>query len=427
MKNKHLNELINIELTRAERLKASNGLDSDARAMIEDTIKTLTDLRERAEAEPDELGVDTMVNQIRDIIDEKINAAMEKVKDIPTPAQNSDYLNSRQAVRDFATCLRSTNGAQQFRTKWADTLKKNGITFDTSPEASEGFLPALVKGRIDDLWNSDTNWLRRLNNTGAKRYAIRYTSETQDVIEVRARGHNPYSDTAGEEIDPAEKKQQDVDLTFSKIEVGAIYKLQSLDNLTIFNDDGALIEWIADELVRQVYYTIGRAVLIGNNDMGSVYNTPSFQSIVATAYTTGPLVYDNTSSSSDLIENVMDLLIQPIYDGRDIALFMTPADLFELRKYVYATGGTTRYASIDEVKGMLGVSDIITVPYLNNQVGGEVRMIAAHLDRYYTVGKMQNFEFLRFPDHIYNKEYFRVETFAGGAPGLNCASILRNA
>lgn len=414
MKKENALRLIDVNLKKAKKARhheSYNSLDSDARAMIDETIASLEDLRQRVEAEPDEVGVDALVNQVRDIVDEKINAALEKVKDVTVEVANhrgSDYLASRNALQDFARCLRTTNGLDAMRTAWRDILKTNGVTTD----GSEAFLPDMVKSRILDLWNSDTNWLRRLNNTGAKRFGLRFTQQDQDANEVRAFGHQN-----GEP-----KEEQTVSLEARQIEVQAIYKLQKLDNVVIFNDDGSLIEWIADELTRQVYYTIGRAILVGSGSGNTAVT--SFQSLASDS---APFVKSSQfDGSQDIVYNVMESLIAPIYDGRDIILFCGKTDLFNLRRYVYSTGGTTRYASIDEVKDMLGVSDIVVVPYLNNSTPNAARMIAMHPDRYYTVGKMTDFEYLRFPNHLTNEEFFRAETFAGGAAALGCGSVLTN-
>lgn len=411
-KDKSIVSLIDIELKRMKGAKSAesfNSLDTDAQSLIDETIASLEELRQRAAAEDNDNGVDDIVNQLRDIVDEKINAALEKVKDVaPVTSQNSDYLKSKQAVKDYAAALRNNaKNIDGFKREWAEKLKTNGITFD----GSEAFMPELMRSRIEDNWNSDTNWLRRLNNTGAKRFAIRYTPDNQDDEAVRAKGHERNSGKI--------KKEQVVTLESKIIELQAIYKLLPLERIVEFEDDGQLLEWVADEISRQLYYSIGRAILVGDNNSLPEDQITSFETIAGNAPSTA---YD---SNKDFVENVMDAVIAPIYNGEDTILFLGKDDLFLLRKYVGGTGVTTRYASIDEIKDMLGVADIVVVPYLSNSGStGEPRVIAMHPDRYYTVGRMENFEFISWEDYLYNKKYYRGETFAGGGMGLNCAAVL---
>lgn len=393
-----------------------NSLDGDARALMEETINELQRAYEELEAEPDDRGVDDVVNRVRDIVDEKINAALEKVKDVQPVQTAENYLKSKNAISDYAKALRNhPQDFDGFRKEWRESLSKNGITVASGSE--EAFMPELMKSRIDDNWKSDTNWLRRLNNTGAKRFAIRFTDQSQDSTDVRAKGHKK----------GATKTEQEVTLHAKQISVQAIYKLLPIDRITEFEDDGQLLEWVADEMSRQMFYEIGRAVLVGDGRTpGDPDEITSFEAI--NRNTSDAFVTVGTYGSyADIVEEFMKNLIEPIYDGRDTVLFVTKSDLFNIRQYIAGTGATTHYASIDEVKDMLGVSDIIVAPYLDDATSGAPRAIAMHPDKYFTVGRMDGFEFVSWEDYLTNTKYFRSETFAGGAAGMNCAAVLQNA
>lgn len=424
-KEKTIVGLIDIELKRmkgAKNAESFNSLDTDAQSLIDETIAALEELRQRAAAEDNDNGVDDIVNQLRDIVDEKINAALEKVKDVaPVTSQNSDYLKSKQAVKDYAAALRNNaKNIDGFKREWGEKLKTNGITFD----GSEAFMPELMKSRIEDNWNSDTNWLRRLNNTGAKRFAIRYALEDQDDTNVRAKGHKRNPQDADERL----KREQNPTLAAKIIALQAVYKLLPIDRIVEFEDDGQLLEWVADEISRQMYYEIGRAILIGDgrNPATDPDAITSFETINRASGDS--FVSVTTITSNPLIEEVMSSVIAPIYDGREIVLFLGKDDLFELRKFVYSSSATPHYASIDELKDMLGVADIVVVPYLSNSGNsGEARIIGMHLDKYYTVGRMEGFEFVSWEDYMNNMKYYRGETFVGGGAGLGCAAVLQHA
>lgn len=396
--------------------KSLNSLDSDARALMEETIAELQRAYEELEAEPEERGVDTVIDKIRDLVDEKFAAAMEKVKDVAPAVPAENYLKSANAIHDYAKALRNhPQDLEGFRKEWRESLSKNGITIAVGSE--EAFMPELMKSRIDDNWKSDTNWLRRLNNTGAKRFALRYTKQAQDSADVRARGHKK----------GGTKTEQNVELEAKTLAVQAIYKLMPIDRITEFEDDGQLLEWVADEISRQMYYEISRAIVVGDGRTSSDPDKiDSFEAIDRT--TTDEFVTVGTYGSyADIVEEFMKNLIEPIYDGRDTILFVTKSDLFNLRQYMAGSGATTHYASIDEVKDMLGVSDIIVAPYLDDTTSGAPRAVAMHPDKYFTVGRMDNFEFVSWEDYLTNTKYFRSETFAGGGAGMNCAAVLQNA
>ena len=191
MKKKTVIGLIDAELNRlrgTKNHKSFNSLDSDAKTLIDEAISSLEALRAEADGAEEELGVDTIVDRIKDIIDEKINTALEKVKDV-TPAPAENYLKSKNAVHDFAKCLRENREAEDMKAAWRKILAKNSITIAAGEE--EGYLPELVRSRIEDNWNSDTNWLRRLNHTGAKRFAIRYNEQSQDSTPKDTRRAQP--------------------------------------------------------------------------------------------------------------------------------------------------------------------------------------------------------------------------------------------
>ena len=401
---------------------SKNSLSDDERAVVAEQVAALERLIKEAD------NIDTEVSIAEDVtkavaeatraIEEKINILNEKITDRETMTETTtreEYLQSENAVKDFARLLRTHHTAAEFARAWKSEMSRNGITVAGGDE--DILLPVAIKGRIEDNWNADSNWLRYLNNTGAKRYMYRYTDQSQDDTDVRAKGHKRGSKDT--------KTEQDLILQKKIAELQSIYKLQSLDEVAVFEDDAELIRYIGDEMSKQVYYEIGRAILIGDGRSGNDQIT-TFEGISRATTDAFANVYA-TAFSGNVIEEYMTNLIAPVWDGSDLILFTNKNDLFALRKQLFASGGTERYASIDELKGMMGVRDIVVLPYFNDTNSGETRAIALHPDKYITVGQMDNFNFLRFPDHLTNTEYFRCETHAGGLLGLNGASVILNA
>ncbi|MBQ5854059.1 MAG: phage major capsid protein [Rikenellaceae bacterium] len=397
-----------------QKKKACNSLDSDAKALMEESIKVLQDIYDEAEAAPDEMGVDTIVDKIKDALDDTFATFLEKVKALnpqpqPEPAEN--YLKSRNSFNDFAKVIRNSRKSEEFRKGWRDALSKNGITITAGSEGA--YLPEAVKSMIEDTWNASTDWMRDLDNTGAKRYALRFNSESQDTSTVRALGHKKGD----------QKTDQEIELGAKIFDVQAIYKKQTIDKETIYNDDESLVRYVIEELTKQVRYEIGRAILVGDGrSAGDPNKINSIESVLRSTTDAFVTVSTTAQGSDGILEYFMEELIKPIYDGEPIFLFLGKDDLFELRKHIYAAGGTTMFASVEQVREALGVEKIIVLPYLSDS--GDARAVALQPKRYKTVGDMDDFTFVQYPDWDYNQQKFLCETFVGGGCGLNAGAVI---
>lgn len=413
-KENYINVIRNSELTEDEKKTINSKIDAiDARIAN----------AEKIESEDNNKMNDTIksLNSRLDAIKEKL---AEKGVAMPEVDSQANYLNSANAVHDFADAMRNAKrNSTRFSTEWSKVLSKNGISYDAgmSDVGLMAYMPTPVKGYIQDAWNEYGSVLREFNFTGAKSYFVRFNEQDQDTENVRAKGYNPSVEKT--------KSEQAVVLNAFLIESEYVYKLIPVSNKTIWEDDTNLIQWVLDELLKQWNYEVLRAILIGDGRAAGAAN--KINSIVAIADHVNDFAvtqYATAQGSESTIEYLMDHVIEPIHNGDDdVLLFISKSDFTDMRKFYNGTGATPTYMSAEDVARMLGVRRIVTVPYLNNTNAGEIRAIAVHAKKYAITGSLTP-EFLSWEEPRTNERVFRVEIPVGGnVAGINMAVVAVNA
>lgn len=412
------NLIKNYENRAAElRKKLNNGLSAEVETQIKDAIATLESTIEALKADDADHSAEDAIKAMID----QLNAKMDALSERMDTAQNNigtngeDYLKSKNSVHDWLDAIRSSrNNHAAFDKAWGAILSKNNVSFEEGAEGA--YMPEAVRGKIEDAWNKQFNWLNKLNNTGAKAYKTRSNESDQDAETSRAKGH-----TKGNT-----KTEQTLTFNAKTVTAQFIYKLIYLDNETIWNDDGKLVDYITNELFTQWMYEVQRAILVGD---GRLSNSPhkinSVESILRSA-TDAYVTVDNVNASNDLFDEIMNKVILPINtdDGSGIILFMSKADKMSLRRTVLASGGSPIYISDDELKARLGVDDIIEVSYL---AGSSVKVIGMRPSKYVTVGSI-NPRFDTWEVFEKNQQGYRVEVpFGGAVEGLKSAAVLKTA
>lgn len=413
---KHLIQKYENRLAELRKAVKKNNLSEQDEARLYEAIDDLEATIEALKADDADHTLEDAFNAMKDELNTKIDALAEKVEESENAARGSEnYLESKNAIHDWCEALRNSHqSSARFREIWGGHLSENGITIASGSE--DAYLPAPVKSQIEDLWQKDFNWLNRLNNTGAKSLYLRKNDSTQDAETSRAKGHAK----GGTKVEES--------LTFSAKEVTAqmIYKVISIDNMTIFEDDGALVRYIVNELYTQFLYELQRAILVGDGRANNSANKINKVESILRASTDAYVTVNTNVTTNELIEEIMNKVVSPINtdDGNGIILFMSKADKLALRRYVYATGGTPVYIGEDELKARLGVDDIIECSYLD---GAGVRCIGMRPSKYATVGSL-NPSFVQWENYLTNAQYYRVEApFGGGVEGLLSAAVLKKA
>ena len=390
-------------LNQLRTLKRSiNDLGEDDPDSIEKLRQDVTDALERIDRRMNEFADEIKALQERvgsgdDNPDGEGDSSANKLKG-GKKAQN--YLGTTEATRDFLSAMRASKNAAEFGKNWGARLAENGITIAEGSE--DAFLPDDVKGAIEDAWEKPGNWLNRLNNTGAKAFTVRLNTSDQSAETSRAKGHQKGAQKANESLTFAAKK----------ITPQMIYKKIDLDNMTVFEDDGSLLNYITTELVNQWLVEVERAILVGDgredNDNNKINSIEAVVDAGATYTTTFAHSADN--QFIDELVQMVDSIKND--EGGAITLFMSQTSLSELRRFVFGDGSSAQYVRKEDMAAQLGVSEIITTSLL----GTDVKAIAMRLDKYVTVGR-RNPAFVEWENYDINVRNYRVENPFGGALG----------
>lgn len=399
------------------KLNGIEGADEATKRDIVSQLESLLDLvtDETSDSTTDEIN--SKLEAIRDLVEavaEKTAAeetAEENARKAAAVATNS-YLDSKQAVKDFCNIVRNSSSREQMVRMWNEKLAANSITTD----GSEAFLPTLVRGYIQDAWDRNDNWLRKLRLTGAKRYAARYNASDQDDETSRAKGHTPGNDKASEELEMAARI---FDTQF-------VYKLMTVSKQTEYESDEALIRYISDELFSQYLYELRRAILVGDGRANNSQYKINKLEAYARAATDTFVHVETVDSQLELIDQLVDGIAN-IKDGRGgLTAFMSKKDLNALRRVVFSSTGTPQYNPVDFVAGQLGVDEIVTTDLLGENE--DYRVIVARLGEYALVGDPLNATFVSWEDYKKNELNYRVEApVGGGIEGLKSAYVMKKA
>lgn len=401
------------EIEKNNSILAQNSLADEDRAVIEAAIASLTETMEAVDAAEDNTVVDELKTTVEELqqsltaIKEKLNQQKEEINE---ETEMENYLQTKNAIKDFANVIRNSKSIDEFRNGWNSVLTTNGITIAEGSELA--YLPQPVLGRIQDIWDRNADWLRDLRNTGAKSYYVRVNTTDQDAEDARAKGWKQ-GDT---------KVAQQLTFAAKKVEAQFIYKLQEIDLKTKWDSDEDLINYVIDELVDQILYEEKRAILVGDGrDNSSDYKITSFEAIMKDTED----IYTNVIEAEEdsfMIDNMVELvdsLHNP--DGRRVFVFMNKADLRSLRRVAASDSSTPVYLPVEQVAETIGASRIITTDLLEE--GTAIAMIP---EKYCLVGaNIFSPEFMNFHDIYQNLDVYRMEIVAGGAiEGLKSTAVL---
>lgn len=397
------------ELESKTALLASNSLSDEDKVLVQTAVDTLNEtitavdeLEDENAGEAIDALKETVDNLLQGLkaVQEKL-AQTEQTETQTEPMEN--YLKSKNSVHDFAEAIRNSRTADEFRANWNEMLVKNGITVASGSEPA--FTPEAVKGMINDIWDRNADWLKDLNDTGAKRFYIRHNTSDQTAENSRAKGWKK-GDT---------KVSQTITVAAKLLQGQFIYKIQEIDLKTKFDSDEALINYVIGELVDQILYEIKRAILVGDgraND--SDYKISSFEA-VAKSSTDSYTTVSTASADGFLVDDVRAMVDSIVNDNnKPIYVFMSKADLRTLARVQASETSTPVYLSTEQVAEQIGATRIITTDLL----GSDYKAVAFIPNEYYLVGEnILNPVLYTWHEGYKNLDVYRYECVAGG--GIN--------
>lgn len=223
------------------------------------------------------------------------------------------------------------------------------------------------------------------------------------------------------------KDLQTLALQGKSIECKEVYKMQRIANsdLNAAEEAGQQTQLLASavaELRKSVKAAAVRAMLIGDKVNTGNKQITSFETIgtkkATDAFTTVLNPEGSEVTLVDLLRTVKEVKADRKW------LFITSALEVQLRKMVYATGGTATIIGLEDMAKMLGVERVINKGYLANETG--LHAIVMSPDEYRV--KIRKTLEIPFPEYKENAMYLLYEMdMAGAIHGIKSTAVLRAA
>lgn len=429
---KLLKNYLTKEVERYNSILFKNSLSDEDRVSIEEAIKSLQDTLEAVDAAEDESVIDELKATVEALkesliaIQEKINQNKEEIND-ETKMEN--YLETRKAYNDYAKMMRTSNSLESFNKAWKEHVKtQNTIIVDNGSEIA--FMPTMVKGKIQDAWDREAGWLKRLKTTNFKNYIVRFNPALDRLGDAnRAHGWRP----------GCTKEEQELTLVAKTLMPQMIYKIQSIDADMAFGDeDGSVLDYVLDELTRQIIFELKIAILTGDDrDAGCgkidgiepIYNDADqtdtvFTTYVSTSNTLADNVWSGDANGSFLIDELHNLVTKvKKYSGDQVTLFVSDTIISNLARVAASDTATPMYIDDEQLARMLRVDNIEVTDILNEMGVYAIALV----DRGYVLNLPNGFNptLTRQIDIYKNTEIFREELRAQGMiEGLQSTAVL---
>lgn len=402
------------ELAKNQSILSQNTLSEEDRAVVEAAVASLQETIEAVDAAEDNTLIDELKATV-ETMQESLTAIKEKInqtqKEEPT-TEMENYLSTQNAVHDFAQAVRNSRNGAEFAKNWGSMLSNNGITIASGSE--EYFLPEIVKGKIQDQWDRNADWLKDLMIlNGVKRYTVRKNDSAQTEETSRAKGYKKGDTKVG----------QSLQFSGKLITTQFIYKLAEISVADEWNDE-TVVDYIVNELVDQILYEEKRAILVGDGRANnSDYKINSFEAIAKTtadAYTNVATVTANGFLVDD-IRALVDGIHNP--NGKAIYVFMSKADLRTLARVQASETSTPMYMGTEQVAEQIGATKIITTDLL----GSDFKAVAMIPSEYVMIGaNVLNPTLYSWHEGYKNLDVYRYECPAGGGiQGLKSTAVLK--
>ena len=388
-----------------------NALSSDISDMVREAIEAAIAELESAEGDK---TIEDAIAAIKSRLDglasmEQVeaveNSLRKQMEAMGKPKSASEYLNSKQAMRDFAQAMKNQRGnAAAAMREFAAKAAENGVN-----DPDKVLLPAPILILLTDAMRDSWLW-SKLNHTGLKAITVGWNTED---------GDNPRNQLgrAGGHIPGDEKQEETIDLIGRTIRTQGIYKFIQIpwETLEEQNDDDVLIAYVSKELVRAMMYELERVVLVhdgrANNDRRHI---TSFMPVK-----TDPWTLSGNYDPAQPMDGIVDAISRLPQGGRKLVVAAQPT-INKLRRRLLAAGATPTYISNEMLAEELGVAEVLACPNYDTLGAGTVLIFDA--DQYFTVGARE-YDTLYGYDIKHNMHQYEIRQMAGGAMGTRGAAI----
>ena len=331
--------------------------------------------------------------------------AISKAAPSQTMKSSSNYLETREAMNDYAKILEKFAGANANEVKkaWADHVAHKGIS------NVEALLPgAMVSAISDGIEKSGTIW-NILNKTGLT--VRRIDAETAGA---RAQGHKRGTT----------KKETTLTFTDRVIRAGFIYDYLKLNKEDIVEnrDTGALVKFVLETLPKRIITELERAVVIGDGRSGEDDKINSFVSILDDAKNSVFATEYTPTTGEPLYKSIVKAAANIVAEG-DVYLVMSKSAKADL-KLSETKSGALVFPLGGDIAGTLEVKEIFTPSWFAPEGVQAVIFVG---DAYETVGDNSIEAYTNF-SLSQNKQEYLQEIYAGGAlTKVKSGVVIKNA
>lgn len=332
--------------------------------------------------------------------------AISKAAPSQTMKSSSNYLETREAMNDYAKILEKFAGANanEIKKAWTDHVAQKGIS------NVESLLPgAMVSAISDGIEKSGTIW-NILNKTGLT--VRRIDAETAGN---RAQGHKRGTN----------KKEATLTFTDRVIRAGFIYDYLKLNKEDIVEnrDTGALVKFVLETLPKRIITEIERAVVIGDGRSGDGDDKiNSFVSILDDAKNSVFATEYTPTTGEPFYKSIVKAAANIVAEG-DVYLVMSKSAKADL-KLSETKSGALVFPLGGDIAGTLEVKEIFTPSWFAPEGVQAVMFVG---DAYETVGDNSIEAYTNF-SLSQNKQEYLQEIYAGGAlTKVKSGVVIKNA
>lgn len=407
-----------IRFDRVRRMLKNAASDDSATAFI-DAVRELLDEIEAAEVEYDEAAIK---EELTKLLEGKIAENEEEVMNKVTEMMAKRFASLQNSVKPTlpakvknevcAAYLRSNKGSE--REAVEAVLVKNAISGLSFAD--------VIDYSIIDGWGKSDALFSQFTMTRISKWF--YTTQDFSDDDILAKQWAKTSET--------DKLVQELTVNGKTLACKYIYKImdvpfEDIDAAETTGDAANLLNWINEELDRQIVNSIVMAILVGDSVNADGSQITCFESIgtkTSTDAFTSVLTYDSSKALIDQLRALADAVKNP--NGVKSVMIMNKATRTAAARFVYATGGTPTYITDDVLAGIVGVDEIIISDRMSNLTADDKPAAIAMLPSEYWVReiKAQNFA---YPVYLRNKmNYQKERNIAGGIHGLKSTAVLRS-
>ena len=318
---------------------------------------------------------------------------------------------SGKVVEQIANAILRSRSYSEATSAVDGVLKQNDITGLSYQEAVD-YVLNIKQEDADDVFDAlavtpFSQWFYgELNESNAEQVAKQWDKSSQKGVT---------------------KDLQTLALNGKTIACKEVYKMQRISNADLDAAEEAgqqsqLLASVAGEERKSVKAAAVRAMLIGDKVNSGNKQITSFETIGTKKATDAFTTVLNPEGSSVTLVDLLRTVKEVKADRK--WLFITSALEVQLRKMVYATGGTATIIGLEDMAKMLGVEKVINKDYLANENG--LHAIVMSPDEYRV--KIRKMREVMFPKYEENSMYMLYEmNMAGAIHGLKSTAVLRAA